>query len=81
MRRWVWNILVSLDQTCGVILSPILFYRVQSPDETISSRIGKIMHANGGCVPWRYPLARFIRCVVEVVDYGHFDRAIEPDRD
>ena len=79
MRRWVWNTLVSLDQTCGVILSPVLFYRGNSPDETISSRTGKIMRANGGVVPWRYPLVRFIRCVVEVLDPGHFERSIEPD--
>ena len=81
MRRWVWNILVSIDQTCGVILSPVLFYRVQNPDETISSRCGKIMARNGGEMPWRYPLAKAIVALVRLVDGDHFPRSIEPDRD
>jgi hypothetical protein len=79
MGKWIWNILVSLDQTCGVILSPLIFYKIQSPDETISSRCGKIMEANGGVMPWRYPLAKFIVWVVDCIDPGHFPRSIERD--
>lgn len=81
MRRWIWNILVSLDQTCGVILSPILFYRIQNPDETISSRIGKLARANHGVVPRRYPLAVIIYYIVDCIQPGHFVWSVEKDRD
>lgn len=79
MKRWLWNILVSLDQTCGVILSPVLFYRVQHPDETISSRLGKIKVHHGGRIPWRYPLAKIVDWGLELIDPNHSIDAIEHD--
>ena len=81
MRSWLWSALVSIDQTCGVILSPVLFYRVQSPDETISSRIGKIKARAGGRVSWLYPLAKLIHLIVNTIDPGHFEKSIELDED
>ena len=80
MRRWLWNLLVSIDQTCGVLLSPIIFYSVSNPDETISSRVGKMLQNHGGTIPWYYPLAQVIHVGVELIDRGHFIRSIEPDR-
>jgi len=81
MKRWLWSILVSIDQTCGVFLAPILFYRVQSPDETISSRLGKIKVAHGGIIPWRYPIARIMDMGLDIIDPNHSIESIEEDED
>ena len=49
------------------------------PDETISSRLGKIKVANGGKIPlWRQP-ACFIDWGLEKIDPNHSIDAIEED--
>lgn len=76
------SVLLGLDQFVGVLLGPVIFYRIQSPDETISSHLGRLKRAHGGYIPWRYPLARLMDCVLEIIQPGHSIGAIEPpDRD
>ena len=72
---------MGLDQFGGVLLSPIMFYRVHNEDETISSRLGKLKRAGKGRIPWRYPLAKVIDAGLEVIDPGHSIDAIEEDED
>lgn len=63
LSRWVWNVLIALDQLGNAIL-------FGDPDETISSRAAKNMHVWG----WRQ-LGRFL----EFIDPGHLDRVREDD--
>lgn len=61
--RYIWNILIALDQ----LLNALLF---GDPDETVSSRAAKNLHL------WHWDmLARFL----EWIDPGHMARAVEKD--
>lgn len=62
-RRYVWNLLIAIDQLANAILAG-------DPDETISSRAAKRQHRR----VWRV-LGRFL----EWVDPGHLAKAREPD--
>lgn len=63
MRRYIWNVLIALDQLLNAILGG-------DPDETVSSRAAKNLHL------WHWDvLARFL----EWIDPGHMKRALEPD--
>lgn len=70
--RYVFNNLIALDQTWNTRTGG-------SPDETISSRIGKIKRANGGVIPWSHPLAKMIDAGLEAIDNNHSIEAIEED--
>ena len=63
IRKYLWNILVSVDQFLNTLLGG-------DPDETISSRCAK--HRNQW--PWK-PLA----ILLEWLFPGHLDKAIEKD--
>lgn len=63
IQRYIWNILIALDQ----LLNAILF---GDPDETVSSRAAKRMDL------WHWnQLARFL----EWIDPGHMTRSLEID--
>lgn len=72
LGKYIMNILISLDQLGNSIL-------LGDPDETISSRIGRIKQKWGGQVPWRRPVTRVTDWVLERIDPGHSLDAIEPD--
>lgn len=63
LSRWIWNVLIALDQLANAIL-------LGDPDETISSRAAKRPHV----WVWRQ-LGRFL----DFIDPGHMDRAREKD--
>lgn len=63
VKKYLWNLLIALDQLANVLLAG-------DPDETISSRAAKRPHA----IAWRL-LARFL----EWIDPGHMARSIEKD--
>ena len=63
LGRYVWNLLIAVDQLGNAILAG-------DPDETISSRAAKRSHVWG----WRQ-LGRFL----EWIDPGHLEDALEPD--
>lgn len=70
--KWMMNVLIAVDQlfnalTCG------------DPDETISSRIGKIKEAHGGMIPRYHPVCRIIDWGLEKIDKNHCIEAIEED--
>jgi hypothetical protein len=70
--RYVFNNLIALDQTWNARTGG-------DPDETISSRIGKIKRAHGGEIPWSHPLARIIDHGLEIIEKDHCINAIEED--
>lgn len=72
MGRYLLNLLISLDQLGNSILCG-------DPDETISSRIGRIKKKNGGKVPrWRV-FTRATDAVLDWIDPNHSVDAIEDD--
>jgi hypothetical protein len=63
MKRYIWNILIALDQLANTIL-------FGDPDETISSRAAKGQHK------WYwYRLGNFL----ELIDKGHLVKSKEDD--
>lgn len=70
--RYVFNNLIALDQTWNARTGG-------DPDETISSRIGKIKRHYGGTIPWTHPLAKIIDSGLDAIDPGHSIDAIEED--
>jgi hypothetical protein len=65
MKRYLWNLLVALDQLGNTIFGGY-------PVETISSRAGKA-YARGDT--WAVLLCR----ALHVLDRGHCAKSIEPD--
>lgn len=65
MRRYLLNIMVWIDQGINTVLF------AGSPDETISSRIGRNQHLR---------ICRFAKRVVDwVFGPGHCERSVEPE--
>ena len=72
MGRYLMNILISIDQLGNSILCG-------DPDETVSSRIGRIKRKWGGRIPrWRV-FTRMADWTLERIDPGHSIDAIEDD--
>ena len=74
VKRWCWSVLISLDQLGNALAGG-------NPDETISSRLGKLQLRHGGVVPrtaW-LGLARPLNAVLDWIDPGHSIGAIEYD--
>jgi len=66
MKRYLWNMFISLDQLANTIFNG-------DPDETISSRIGKkVRDGNKG---WRYTLCK----ILHWFDKKHCEKSIEED--
>lgn len=70
--KWALNVLIGLDQLGSAITGG-------DPDETISSRLGKMKLAHGGEIPWHHPVARVLDCCLEQIDPHHSIDAIELD--
>jgi len=69
--RWAWGVLIGVDQLGNTLLGG-------DPDETISSRLGRLKVHHGGRIPWHHPIARLVDHALEVVDKGHSVDSIEP---
>ena len=70
--KWFYNILIGIDQLGNAIIGG-------DPDETISSRIGKIKRKGGGKIPrWRI-ITRLADYALDKIDPGHSTDAIEED--
>ena len=74
MRRYFWNMLISLDQLLNTVLGGY-------PDETISSRLGKLKVRQGGQLTWRdwCGVALPLDWILDKIDPGHSIDAIEAD--
>lgn len=68
MRKYIWNILIAIDQLGNTLLNG-------DPDETISSRLGKkrIMDKE----KWHH---RLMSKILNRLDKRHVENAIEHDR-
>jgi len=72
ISRYLVNLLISLDQFLNSVLAG-------DPDETISSRIGRIKLKWGGVIPrWRV-FTRITDRILDRIDPGHSLDAIEED--
>lgn len=69
--RYILNWLIWLDQGLNVATAG-------DPDETVSSRLGRLKAAHGGTIPWTRPLSRLIAWGLERIDPGHCADAVEP---
>jgi hypothetical protein len=72
-KKWIMNVLIGIDQLGNAIW-------MGDPDETISSRLGKLKVKNGGKIPWwPNPLAKIIDFGLDKIDKNHSVDAIEKD--
>lgn len=70
LKRYFWNILITIDQFCNTLLGG-------DPDETMSSRFGKWLSLPHNTIRWRiaYPI-----CVLlHLFQSHHCIRSIEED--
>jgi len=72
LGKWALNVLIGIDQLANALTGG-------DPDETISSRLGKIKSKHGGEIPWYRPLSRIVDWGLDKIDPGHSIDAIEPD--
>lgn len=72
MGKWIVNILIGIDQLGNSIL-------MGDPDETISSRLGKMKLRYGGTIPWYRPLSKIVDYGLDKIDSNHSIDAIEED--
>jgi len=70
--RYLLNVLIGIDQLGNAML-------FGDPDETISSRLGKIAHRNGGEILWTRPMCKIIAWGLDRIDKDHCTDAIEND--
>jgi len=70
--RWIVNILIGIDQLGNAVFGG-------DPDETISSRLGKLKVRYSGSIPWRRPLSKIIDWGLDKIDPNHSIDAIEED--
>ena len=68
----MYNNLIALDQKWNTVFGG-------DPDETISSRLGKLKLKHGGTIPWSRPLSKIIDSGLDVIDKNHSIDAIEKD--
>ena len=68
--KYLFNVLISIDQFGNALSGG-------DPDETISSRIGKIKLAHKGKIPVYHPLAGTIDYFLDRIDRDHSIEAIE----
>lgn len=68
LKKYFINIVIAIDQLCNAILGG-------DPDETISSRLGKVVARNAES----NNLAWLICYVLDWIDPGHCRDAIEKD--
>lgn len=66
------NVVLSIDQTGNSLLGG-------DPDETISSRIGRVKAKHGGTIPWTRPVAKLTDWCLNKLDRNHTIDAVEVD--
>jgi hypothetical protein len=70
--RYLKNLLLAIDQLANTIIAG-------DPDETISSRIGRIKRDFNGRIPWRRPVFRVTDRFLDGLDRNHSIDSIELD--
>jgi len=72
MTRYIWNILVAVDQLANTLFGG-------DPDETISSRLGKWTRSGKNKRGNKKVLFKIANFVVELFEKDHFAKSIEED--
>jgi len=74
VRRYIWNVLIGLDQLLNAVC-------LGDPDETVSSRLGKLKLRRGGQLTWGdwFGIALPLDWILDKIDPGHSIDAIESD--
>ena len=72
MKQYILNLLLSIDQLGNSVLGG-------DPDETISSRLGKLKVRHGGTIPWYRPVSGLVDYLLDKIDPNHSIDAIEED--
>lgn len=70
--KYILNVLIGIDQLGNAMLGG-------DPDETISSRLGKMKVKHGGSIPWYRPLSKVVDWGLDRIDPNHSIDAIEHD--
>jgi len=70
--KYIMNVLIGIDQLGNALLKG-------DPDETISSRLGKLKRKNKGRIPWSHPWGKMIDWGLDKIDPNHSIDAIEED--
>lgn len=69
--KWGLNVLIWLDQGLNTLAGG-------DPDETVSSRLGRMKLAHGGAIPWTHPVSKSLDWCLDKIDENHSIDAIEP---
>ena len=73
IKKYLYNIIIWLDQGLNTVLGGC-------PDETVSSRIGRIKLSEGGVISWAHPFEKIVDPVLEWIEPGHSVNAIEHNK-
>lgn len=80
MKRWFWNVLITIDQGANTVAGPVLNWilrpqvaRFGDPDETLSSVFGKNL-TSGQCRG-----CRLVCRILNWIDPRHCETSIEKD--
>jgi hypothetical protein len=68
--KYVYNNLINLDQTLNTITGG-------DPDETVSSRLGRLEKKYNGNIPWYRPWAKVISFALDHIQKNHCTQSIE----
>jgi len=72
---YLYNIIIAVSQLVNAALGG-------QPDETLSSRMGRVKRSHGGSFPSHMKLARFLDWFLDKIDKDHFWTSIkEPTRE
>jgi len=66
MKRYIWNLLISIDQLCNTILGGF-------PDETMSSRMGKHLAKKDSLI------SNIVCKLLNLIQKDHCVKSIEED--
>lgn len=72
LGRWIMNVLISVDQLGNSLLAG-------DPDETISSRLGRIKEKYNGRIPWSRPVSKATEYILGKIQKNHCEISIESD--
>lgn len=72
LGKYTINVLLGIDQLVNAVVAG-------DPDETMSSRIGKIKRKHNGVIPWFHPIPKIVDWGLELIDDNHCIDAIEED--
>jgi hypothetical protein len=71
VQKYFYNTLIWLDQGLNTFVGG-------DPDETVSSRLGRLEKKHNGNIPWYRPWAKVTAWALDHIQKDHCTRSIEP---